>query len=118
VPLLTQTFLGGGAEIAPRALAALVAYAWPGNVRELQHQMHRLVALRVARIELEHLPREIRGGVPARSRVTPRTDTERDEVARALAASSGNITHAAARLGLTRHGLKKRMLRLGMRAKT
>jgi DNA-binding NtrC family response regulator len=136
IPLLARAFLersGIRAEIAPRALAALTAYAWPGNVRELEHQMQRLAALGVARLEVEHLPREIRAaaalprprasavdayGSRAASGAVARADTERDEVARALAACGGNITHAATRLGLTRHGLKKRMLRLGMRAPT
>ena len=40
----------------------------------------------------------------------------RAEVERALQLAEGNITHAAEALGLTRHGLKKRMLRLGLRA--
>jgi transcriptional regulator with GAF, ATPase, and Fis domain len=39
----------------------------------------------------------------------------RSEVQRALREAGGNITHAARALGLTRHGLKKRMLRLGLR---
>jgi transcriptional regulator of acetoin/glycerol metabolism len=97
----------------------LAAYAWPGNVRELEHQMQRLAAVGVTRIELEHLPREIRAAAAnaeVQDAVRSRSGSEHDEVAEALAACGGNITHAAARLGLTRHGLKKRMLRLGMRA--
>jgi DNA-binding NtrC family response regulator len=43
-------------------------------------------------------------------------DDEREEIRIALAATGGNISHAAERLGITRHGLKKRMVRLGMRA--
>jgi transcriptional regulator of acetoin/glycerol metabolism len=43
-------------------------------------------------------------------------DEEREEIRIALAATGGNISHAAERLGITRHGLKKRMVRLGMRA--
>jgi transcriptional regulator of acetoin/glycerol metabolism len=117
IPLLARAFLTPDLEIAPQGLAALAAYGWPGNVRELMHQMQRLGALKVARIDVEHLPREIRGSLRDRPRSITRAETERDEVARALAISGGNITHAAARLGLTRHGLKKRMLRLGMRAK-
>jgi transcriptional regulator of acetoin/glycerol metabolism len=79
--------------------------------------MQRLATLGLPRIEPEHLPREIRASSP-RARPSPacREDAERSAVARALAECAGNITHAAARLGLTRHGLKKRMLRLGMRA--
>jgi DNA-binding NtrC family response regulator len=43
-------------------------------------------------------------------------DDEREAIRIALAATGGNISHAAERLGITRHGLKKRMVRLGMRA--
>ena len=43
-------------------------------------------------------------------------ESEQDEVTRALAEHGGNISRAAASLGLTRQGLKKRMVRLGMRA--
>jgi transcriptional regulator with GAF, ATPase, and Fis domain len=120
VPLLARTFLsraGSDAELSARALAAVTAYAWPGNVRELEHQMQRLAALRLTRIEYAHLSREIRAESRAETPTkVDRERSERDEVARALAETGGNISHAAARLGLTRHGLKKRMLRLGMRA--
>jgi transcriptional regulator with GAF, ATPase, and Fis domain len=37
-------------------------------------------------------------------------------VEQALARAAGNISHAARALGLTRQGLKKRMVRLGIRA--
>lgn len=115
VELLARHFLdaaGSRTELSPRALAALVDYAWPGNVRELAHLMARLVALRIAKIELLHLPREIRAAPPrARAPVD-----ERALVERALAQTGGNISHAAASLGITRHGLKKRMLRLKMRS--
>ncbi|WP_437986601.1 sigma 54-interacting transcriptional regulator [Sorangium sp. So ce117] len=43
-------------------------------------------------------------------------DDEREPIRRALAETGGNISRAAERLGITRHGLKKRMARLGMRA--
>ncbi|WP_437840151.1 sigma 54-interacting transcriptional regulator [Sorangium sp. So ce1153] len=155
VPLLLAGYLGRtGApiEIAPRALAALSAYAWPGNVRELAHLVQRLAALGVRRVELEHLPREVRASAPRASarrtpaaaerpaspsrplmagpvpppaagrgssgeaRHAPAEDDEREPIRRALAETGGNISRAAERLGITRHGLKKRMVRLGMRA--
>jgi DNA-binding NtrC family response regulator len=96
-------------------------------VLELAHQMLRLAAMRVARVALEHLPREIRAArgagakvasiasTAARRRARGEPDDERAEVDRALARSGGNISVAARALGLTRHGLKKRMIRLGMR---
>jgi DNA-binding NtrC family response regulator len=117
---LAQHFLrraGSQARLTPDAIDALRGYDWPGNVRELEHHMQRLAALSIDPIEREALPREIR----ASSRRTTRQQTksgpdhERREVERALAASGGNISHAAERLGVTRHGLKKRMVRLGMR---
>jgi DNA-binding NtrC family response regulator/tetratricopeptide (TPR) repeat protein len=121
---------GNRAEIAPAAHAALLAYDWPGNVRELAHVMQRLSMLGAARIELAHLPRHLRGSttklsVSQRSAATrlrpgagPKPDAVDDpkaEVLAALAKTGNNISHAARVLGLTRHGLKKRMLRLGLR---
>jgi two-component system NtrC family response regulator len=95
--------------------------------------MQRLGALGVRRIDRTHLPRAIRASAQApsassapRSRPDPAADRpahderderdERQEIQNALGATGGNISHAAERLGITRHGLKKRMLRLGMRS--
>ncbi|MBL8612715.1 MAG: sigma 54-interacting transcriptional regulator, partial [Myxococcales bacterium] len=117
IPLLLERFFeerGARVELSPRALSALSAYAWPGNVRELLHEALRLTTLRVSRADASHLSRAIRAADQARP---PRADKERAEVERALARTGGNITHAAELLGLTRHGLKKRMLRLGLRGK-
>ena len=64
---------------------------------------------------------EIRGGAEARqsraAAARPTADDERAEVETALSRTAGNISRAAVLLGLSRHGLKKRMLRLGLRAK-
>jgi serine/threonine-protein kinase PknK len=129
IPDLARAFLAGAgsrARLAPAALEALGAYPWPGNVRELEHVMQRLALLRAGVIEFAHLPRQIRGhwaalpakvAAPSRGDLRPRSpEDEREEVARALAANSGNISRAALSLGLSRQGLKKRMVRLGMRA--
>ena len=138
IPVLVRAFLDRSqirVVISPDAMSALESYAWPGNVRELEHQIQRLLALGVPRIELAHLPRGLRGKDPrkddarrarveaapsaraiASSRAVVPLDL-RAEVERALQLAEGNITHAAQALGLTRHGLKKRMLRLGLRQK-
>ncbi|HEX2875954.1 MAG TPA: sigma 54-interacting transcriptional regulator [Polyangiaceae bacterium] len=122
VPLLVRAFIerqGASMELSAAALTALEGYGWPGNVRELEHHVQRLLALGVPRIERAHLPRSLRPAVAAgragleSARANP-TDP-RDELTRALEQAQGNITHAARALGLTRHGLKKRMLRLGLR---
>ncbi|HKO52913.1 MAG TPA: sigma 54-interacting transcriptional regulator [Polyangiaceae bacterium] len=127
IPVLVRAFLDRSKTrvvVSPDAMSALESYAWPGNVRELEHQIQRLLALGVARIEHAHLPRGLRGSRSAgprrtRTEAAPRAVVPLDvraEVERALSQAEGNITHAAQALGLTRHGLKKRMLRLGLRA--
>ncbi|APR85637.1 two component, sigma54 specific, transcriptional regulator, Fis family protein [Minicystis rosea] len=107
---------GSQAALSGEVVAALAAHAWPGNVRELEHVMQRLSLLGVPVIGIEHLPRQIRPATPPIAVSLPPASGERAEVERALSASSGNISRAAALLGLTRQGLKKRMVRLGMRA--
>ena len=122
IPLLVRAFVarqGANAALSAAALSALESYAWPGNVRELEHQVQRLLALGVPRIERAHLPRALRQTTPERAAPEPASASAvadpRRELEHALALSQGNITHAARALGLTRHGLKKRMLRLGLR---
>jgi two-component system response regulator HydG len=121
IEVLASHFLraqGSALTISPQALALLRAYSWPGNVRELAHTMQRLSALHDQRIDVAQLPRQIRG---ARNRATParanppKIQDPKLEVLHTLSQTGGNISHAARVLGLTRHGLKKRMLRLGLR---
>jgi transcriptional regulator with GAF, ATPase, and Fis domain len=120
--------------LAPAALALLEAYSFPGNVRELRHLVERLAAAGISRVEPAHLPRAVRAvallvpassaasgssdattGSSTDSSIDASTDDEsRAATLRALVAAEHNITHAARALGLTRHGLKKRMKRLGL----
>lgn len=136
VELLVRHFLvkaGSRATLEPAALAALESHPFPGNVRELLHVTQRLAAARVDRVEIAHLPRAVRLGIGVVQRAEderagpraaqqgaparPTTDDERADVEAALSRTGGNISRAAVLLGLSRHGLKKRMLRLGLRAK-
>ncbi len=119
VPLLLTHSLrrsGANVEIASDALATMMGYTWPGNVRELDHCAQRLAALGATRVERAHLPREMRKSGTVALTIAPLQD-ERSVVERALATAQGNISHTAIALGLTRHGLKKKMLRLGLRVK-
>jgi len=116
---LVRSFLdkaGSTAVVSPRAMATLRAYAWPGNVRELEHHVQRLASLKVGRIDVEHLSRPVRSQAARTVAEEPPVEPDaREEIRLALEKTGGNISRAAQVLGLTRHGLKKRMVRLGMR---
>jgi DNA-binding NtrC family response regulator len=124
ISLLVQSFVaraGSSVIVSPAVMSALESHHWPGNVRELEHHVQRLLALGVPRIERAHLPRALRPAAaergPSPVQAQANADDPRSELERALREAGGNITHAARALGLTRHGLKKRMLRLGLRAR-
>jgi two-component system nitrogen regulation response regulator NtrX len=119
---------------APRLLEAswrlLDVYAWPGNIRELKNIMERLVILsRGAEVGPEDLPMEITRGTPEPSGSSPvaaanpyrglrlrgaREALERDLIQAALDRHDGNVTQAAAELGLDRTNLHKRIKALGL----
>jgi DNA-binding NtrC family response regulator len=120
-----KTVLG----FSTQALEALIGYHWPGNVRELELEMERLASVvrADATVELSQLSSDIRASTPVSPSLPPELEgladgsleTARDAferwmVERALAECDGNQTRAAARLGLSRAGLFKKMKRLRM----
>jgi two-component system nitrogen regulation response regulator NtrX len=115
------------------ALDALARYDFPGNVRELKNLVERLVIMNPGvRIGAEHvtaaLPRpvpvaaggsdsgELRPGGQPPGLADAVRDFERRHIEGALTAEGGNMTRAAARLGLERSHLYKKLRQLGMRA--
>jgi len=112
--------------IEAEALHVLVSAPWPGNVRQLQNEIGRAVAL--ARdgdtIGLRHLSRRLHGGVdPARTsggapshdlRVA-RAEFEARHIRSVLSAHDGNVSRAAASLGLSRSMLQKKMKAYALR---
>jgi len=139
VVLLAEHFLDSYAgrherpapRLQPAARKLLEAYAWPGNIRELKNLAERLVIMhRGEEIAPSDLPLDLRGEVLARP--AARTDgeevpyghlplreareaLERDLIRAALARHDGNVTRAAAELGLERTHLHKRIKILGIR---
>ena len=98
------------------ARAQMRAYAWPGNVRELQHTVERAVILtdadRIGEADLQ-----FSAVAPPASTGTETLDLEEIEhaaVREALARHGGNVTHAAAALGLTRKSLYRRIEKYGL----
>ncbi|HEX3482823.1 MAG TPA: sigma 54-interacting transcriptional regulator [Kofleriaceae bacterium] len=99
----------------PEALDALQQASWPGNVRELRNAIERAVVLSEGgRIGRDHLPEQIveqtrtppRDALDVRQRVA---SVEREAAIAALAASDGNQTQAARRLGVSRFALIRMM---------
>jgi transcriptional regulator with PAS, ATPase and Fis domain len=118
-------------HISDAALEALAAYSWPGNVRELRNAMEHCVAVsRGESLDTPHLPRFMGrrsaspGGAEPRPKAaqpgTPHleleilSDVERRHIKRALELTGGNKTVAAKLLGLSRHQLYVRIVRLGL----
>jgi len=106
--------------VSEAALALLCAYHWPGNVRELAHVLERGVALAQQEVlTAEDLPEELRrpGAAPAPSAVNDRptlAELKRRYVQRIYDESGGNVSRAAAVLGVDRRSLYRMLQRYGV----
>ncbi len=75
IPLLFSFFGDEAAEMlkrrpmkmTPRLRAFLLNYSYPGNIRELRNIVYRISCLSGDTADLEHLPEDIRPGVPERA---------------------------------------------------
>ncbi len=114
---------GGAAKrLAPDAREALIAHAWPGNVRELRNLVERLAALHEGP-EVSAADLDLPGGrraAPARGargrRAAERRSarSDREQLVETLHATGWNISHAAARLGVSRNTLRHRIAKHGL----
>jgi serine/threonine-protein kinase PknK len=130
IPLLVEHFLAhlaeteGGAEkqIDAGALRVLMAHDWPGNVRELANELRRAWHLTEAMITRDALSRAVLEGHERRleeGEALPRLRDVVDRVERrliqeAMQVHGGNKSRVADALGLSRVGLRKKMVRLGL----
>src|SRR5213594_3412250 len=111
-------------ELAPEAMDALLAYDWPGNIRELRTATeHGVVMATGQQITLRDLPMAVRqaataklpGGVSLSDAFGEKTspldlhETEKKLIAQALAATNGNVTAAAKKLGISRRTLHRKI---------
>ncbi|MBV6647412.1 MAG: sigma-54-dependent Fis family transcriptional regulator [Cyclobacteriaceae bacterium] len=101
-----------GLTIETSALRSLTNYAWPGNVRELQHAMERAVIMTTnPRLRSEDFllsRKEKQMPTQASLKVT---DIEKSAIITAIEESAGNISQAAAKLGMGRTTLYRKMKR-------
>ena len=117
-----------GAELSDEALACLMAYPWPGNVRELRNEIARAVALSPGKkIEGQVLSTRVLQGqagrsanagaalLPANGTLSERLDAIEAMVLReTLVRHRWNKTRVAKELGLSRVGLRGKMVRFGL----
>lgn len=106
-------------SVSPEVLSLFRAYAWPGNVRELRNVLLRAAHIASsARITPADLPDEL---VQVRGREEPATsapgalrESEQILIRQALTAANGNLARAAARLGIHRVTLYRKLKRYGI----
>ena len=103
------------------ALEALTNYDWPGNIRELENEIERAVALNISgRIALGDLSDNIRKYSPLNDKAAEDEQTasiEENEtilIRKVLEKCRWNKSEASKMLGITREGLRKKMMRLGI----
>ncbi len=135
--------LGRSFTITAEAMAAMQPYTWPGNVRELENMLERVTYLMPKNtITIDDLPFEfqqtIERGEPSKYRnsdqprsneayeqdtpVTEKsrglkkqsTDAEVQAILQTLHASNGQVTRAAALLGISRTTLWRKMMKYGL----
>jgi DNA-binding NtrC family response regulator len=98
----------GGFDSA--AMQALLEHPWPGNIRELSHAVERSVLMAQGDSVRAH---DL--GLRASSSAAPRLEdltleeAEKYLIRRALDRASGNVSHAAKVLGLSRSALYRRL---------
>jgi two-component system, NtrC family, response regulator HydG len=123
IPLLVEHFLGvyrkkynkHSLKLSPVTLKKLEKYEWPGNVRELQHSIERAVIM----CDDDSIrPSDFSFSLPESRESEKKSfnleDIERSAIVRAINKHSGNISHAAKELGLTRAALYRRIKKYGI----
>jgi DNA-binding NtrC family response regulator len=123
IPILAAHFLAQYRERYRRpvsgfddaALVALTEHSWPGNVRELDHTVERAVLMAEGTV-IRPSNLGLRASRDGSLRVEEMSldDVEHFLIQKAMARHSGNISHAARALGLSRSGLYRRIKKFGL----
>lgn len=107
--------------ITATAKKRLLGHSWPGNIRELRNMMERLAYLTdgekidASDLDFVNSPAAADSGIPMDLPLTEATrQFQVDYIARHIEKSKGNMTNAAAKMGLHRSNLYRKMNQLGM----
>jgi len=125
IPLLADHFVSQYAAryhrkikgFAPAAVKKLVNYSWPGNVRELQHSIERAVIMSDSNVIQATDFFFASSFAQEQGLVFDSYNLEIIEkivIQKTLKKHSGNVSHAAKELGLTRAALYRRMEKHGI----
>ena len=138
IPLLAEFFIAQYNRefhkevtgIDKTALAVMQAYRWPGNVRELRNLIERAMLMASGgMLTLGDLPTELKTpATPPAKAANPAADiplgpegldireVERELILKALKATGGNQSRAAALLKMSRDQLRYRVRKFGLKA--
>jgi transcriptional regulator of acetoin/glycerol metabolism len=112
--LLDQLTPGSEVRCAPEALQVLLHNQWPGNVKQLARALSAALArARGGRIQSADLPPECH--TVTRQVLTRWQWIERDAIVDALVEAKGNRAQAAAKLGMSRATIYRRINTFGIR---
>lgn len=123
IPLLAAHFLSIYAQryrkpvkgFEPAAMQRMLDHPWPGNVRELDHATERAVLITTSElIQTGDLGLESERAGSAKIEEMSLEEVESLLIKKALTRHSGNISHAAEALGLSRSALYRRMQKYGL----
>lgn len=123
IPALANHFLGVHARRYRKSLTgfdsnaaqAMLENAWQGNVRELNHVVERAVLMAQGScIKTSDLALRSGPAVAPRLEEMSLEDVEEFLIKKALSRHSGNVSHAANALGLSRSALYRRLQRFGL----
>ena len=123
IPLLATHFLKQYAHryrkdlkgFGPGAVQKMLEHPWPGNVRELDHAIERAVLISTSQqIQPGDLGLEAERATGAKIEEMSLEEVESLLIKKALSRHSGNISHAAEALGLSRSALYRRMQKYGL----
>lgn len=147
IPLLVEHFLARhgapNVKLSAELQQFFERYTWPGNVRELEHALEAALQMAAgSELTLADLPLHLQRVATGRSGVSGGLrrerpvitqaeaeegtglllrsavkDLEREAIQQALMAAKGNLSQAAAILGLPRQTLQYRVKKLGLRSK-
>lgn len=123
IPLLAAHFLNIYVQryrkpvkgFEPAAMQKMLDHPWPGNVRELDHATERAVLITTSeQIQSADLGLESERAGSAKIEDMSLEEVESLLIKKALTRHSGNISHAAEALGLSRSALYRRMQKYGL----